>query len=155
MLIFLNSTKAILILSWALNFWNARVFVGRFFTLLLLLLGSTCVCPSSETLSFHFSFPQGRESEEEGSHGRRRRESSHGAPLIYGVYPFSGDIDCCAGLSVRRGVRLVRASEKGREWERFFLEGQPNDPKGSRFPIRIRAQFTAGHKIIRKLRLNP
>ena len=70
----------------------------------------------------------------------RRRESSHGAPLIYGVYPFSGDVDCCAGLLVRRGCERARPRMRAMF---FLLEGQPNDPEEPRFPIRIREQFTA------------
>ena len=76
-------------------------------------------------------------SEEEGSHGRRRRDSSHGAPLIiYGVYLFSGDVDCCAAFVSAQEVRgCERASRaKPRMREMFFSfsfpwEGQQKDPE--------------------------
>ena len=82
-------------------------------------------------------------------------ESSHGGPLIYGVSAFLGDdVDC--GASKRASESSEAENRRMREM--FFLretEGQPKDPEVLRLPIRIRAQFTTGHKINRKLRLNP
>jgi hypothetical protein len=61
----------------------------------------------------HMCLPVEWNSEEEGSHGRRRRERSEGGPLIYGVWPFSGFVS----------VQEVRASERARPImrEMFFL----------------------------------
>ena len=63
-------------------------------------------------------------SEEEESLGRRRRESSHGAPLIDGVYSFSGDVDCCAGFVSAQEVRASERASRARPRMReicFFL----------------------------------
>ena len=52
-----------------------------------------------------------------GSHGSRQRESSEWGPLIYGVSPFSGDVDCCSGFV---SAQEVRASEAENERDVFF-----------------------------------
>ena len=60
-----------------------------------------CVCPSSET--------------------RRKRNHSEGEKKRehYGVSPFSGDVDCCAGFvsaqEVRASERVERARPRMRE----------------------------------------
>ena len=100
-------------------------------------LGSTCVCPSSETWR--------KRDHTEGDEGRE----------VSGALLFMVS-DLFQGLSVRR--RCERASEADNERDVFSFferEGQPKDPEGLRLPIRTRAQFTTRHRINRKFHLNP
>jgi len=60
----------------------------------------------------HMCLPVQWNSEEEGSHGRRRRERSEWGPLIYGVWPFSGFVS----------AQEVRASEADNERDFFLRE---------------------------------
>jgi hypothetical protein len=153
MLIFLNSTKAILILSWALNFWNARVFVGRFFFVFIIITRQHMCLPVqwNSFISFFFSARSGV-----GGRGITREETkgeqSRGPTYLWCLSFFWWCWLLCRVVSAQGGAS---ERERPRMREMFFLEGQPNDPEGPRFPIRIRAEFTAGHKINRKLRLNP
>ena len=153
MLIFLNSTKAILILSWALNFWNARVFVGRFFFVFIIITRQHMCLPVqwNSFISFFFSARSGV-----GGRGITREETkgeqSRGPTYLWCLDFFGWCWLLCRVVSAQG----VRASEAENEREIFFRgTTERTILKDPDFPIRIRAQFTAGHKINRKLRLNP
>ena len=91
---------------------------------------------------------------------RRKRDHTGGdeGRAVTGPHLFMVSILFLVMLTVVQGCQCAGGCERARKAENerdVFLEGQPNDPEGPRFPIRIRAQFTAGHKINRKLCLNP
>ena len=120
--------------TWMLTIWHQKTMCFGF---LLLLLGSTCVFPSSET--------RRKRDHTEGEEGRAVTR-----PLLFMVsILFRVMLIVVQGLSVRRRCEAVSERvERGREWESFFLRERDNRRilKGSDFHYAPLHQSTVYNK---------